>query len=252
MVRLSPSLSWCAALLLMVAARASAHPLPDVPVRTSFYADGRCIVRVEVDPRCFNDDPYQGPYLFKSDLDALAPAARDGLLVKAAELTRTWLEYSFDPAPAAAADFQLAFTSLKRAPLAKPDDPVMITAEWATRVPPGAAGWSIRATPQAKLAVVFRNLYEDRLLKRFGVLFPGEKSFSQEIASLATAPVSESQDEEVVSGDGGGHEEEKTDPASATGPPAQATGRPGWAWWAGAGAFVAGWWLLRQREKRGS
>ena len=49
----------------------SSHPIPDVPVRSSFERDGTATIQVEIEPRCFGEDPPTAPYLFKKEFEEL-------------------------------------------------------------------------------------------------------------------------------------------------------------------------------------
>ena len=46
---------------LALAAIAFAHPIPDIPVRAFFQADGSALFQVEIDTRCFEADPVMAP-----------------------------------------------------------------------------------------------------------------------------------------------------------------------------------------------
>ena len=66
--RLNPlAISGCTAvaawLCLAPGPVALAHPVPDVPLRSFFDADGSAVIEIELDTRCFSDDPESEPYL---------------------------------------------------------------------------------------------------------------------------------------------------------------------------------------------
>lgn len=160
---------------------AAAHPEPDIPVRSRFLKDGTCTITVEIDPRCFTADPVIEPYTLNEDLALMKEPAKQALRQKAAELTRRWIEFVFEPSGKVEPAFQFDFTTLAGAPLAKNDDPVMITGTWKTTAPKGATGWRIHALKETPFAVIFRNFVEGVEQPRFSVLFPGETSFLLEL-----------------------------------------------------------------------
>ena len=61
-------------LLLALAPAAVAHPIPDVPLRSFFEADGSAVIKIELETRCFSQDPVGEPYLFPGGV----PAAERG------------------------------------------------------------------------------------------------------------------------------------------------------------------------------
>lgn len=164
-------------LLCLSAGIVTAHPEPDIPVRTQLQKDGTCTVTVEVDPRCFSDDPIIEPYTLKQDLDLQSEAEKKALLDKATDALKRWVEFVFEPQGTVEPQFVFDFTGIKEAPLQKDEDPVMLRGVWKTKIPADATGWRIRATKETPFAVVFRNYVEGIEQPRFSVLFPGETSF---------------------------------------------------------------------------
>jgi hypothetical protein len=170
-----------------------AHPTPDIPVRSSFESDGTCSIRVEVDPRCFTADPEMETYLMQIQMTKLmSPAECDDLKREAKAFVDAGVEFFFEPQGGVKPEFTWEFTTLGGGPLVKIDDPVMVTGTWRTKLPEGATGYSVRATPANKYAVVFENTLQGKPVERTAVLFPGEKSFTLQMdgknASAASAP----------------------------------------------------------------
>lgn len=170
-----------------------AHPLPDVPVRTTFGEDGLCTVKVEVDPRCFEADPENEGYLLKIQMEKLLiDADREALKARALNFVGQGIEFFFEPQGSFKPEFKWEFTTLGGAPLVNIDDPVMITGTWSTPIPAGLEGYAIRATKAMKFSVIFANTLRGQPVERTAVLFPGEKSFVLEMdgrtSSAATAP----------------------------------------------------------------
>jgi hypothetical protein len=73
------------------------HPVPDLPVRAWFESGGAAVIRVEVDPRCFEEDPEQTPYFLNAVFTELDAKARDEMKARARELIRRSVEFRFEP-----------------------------------------------------------------------------------------------------------------------------------------------------------
>ena len=166
-----------------------AHPVPDIPVRAWFEPGGGAVIRVEVDPRCFEEDPEKTPYFLNAVLTDMTPKARDGMKAQAREFIRKSVEFRFEPLGRSDPEFEFNFTTHAGAPLTKLDDPVMITGEWRTRLPQGLEGYRIKALSAGSLSVLFINHVGGKALERISVLFPGETSFLLDLTRLtANAP----------------------------------------------------------------
>lgn len=164
-----------------------AHPVPDIPVRADFQQDGSCTISIEVDPRCFATDPNAEPSLLHAVLPDMKAAARQEMFAKAKQLVMRYVEFSFAPSGSVQPDFKFHFSGHGGTELRDPEDIVVMTGIWHTRVPTGSTGWQIRAMPATPLAVVFRNYQEGLEQPKFSVLFPGETS---PVFDLAKPPLS--------------------------------------------------------------
>ena len=169
--------------LLASASWLTAHPEPDIPVRSRFMKDGSCEITVELDPRCFATNPIMEPYTLNKELAAWDGVRKQALLHKAAETIKRYVEFQFEPSGKVEPQFVFEFTSLNEAALAKDDDPVVMTGKWKTASPQGATGWRIHATKETPFAIIFRNFLEGVEQQRFSVLFPGETSFLLDLTS---------------------------------------------------------------------
>jgi hypothetical protein len=235
-------------LLLLMQAAALAHPFPELPVRANFLPDGGCEVRVQVDPRCFGEDPNVGPYLLRSEWESLPSEEKDGMIQKASGLVHAWVEFSFEPGLPVRPDFQFTFTTPEGGDLKNADDPVAMSGVWKTRVPPGATGWSIRATALPKVAVVLHNEREGRPLKRFAVLFPEEKSFVLDLAALTSMPLADEADLAAAKARNEHPEDEDEAAPSVIAEPAN-EGISKRVWWPLLAVVAAGiWWMMRRHE----
>ncbi len=170
---------------LLVPLLASAHAIPDIPVRSSFDASGAYTLTVEVDPRCFEADPNTTPSMLKSDLDKKTPAEREVLLAKAKDFTHRYVEYALEPQGRIEPSYVYDFTGEAGIPLVKPEDIVVITGKWQSTVPLGCAGYRIRAMPSNTLSVLFLNTLRGKPVERMQVLFPGEESYTLNLVNGA-------------------------------------------------------------------
>ncbi|MBL9133313.1 MAG: hypothetical protein JNG86_19030 [Verrucomicrobiaceae bacterium] len=154
-----------------------AHPLPEIPVDTDFDGKGGCTLRIEIDPRSFEEDPNTAPSLTNADLALLNAAGRDELKKKAAAYIARVVAWNFDPTGAFKPVFNFTFTSHENVELKNPEDVVVLTGTWSGPVPAGASGYSMEATPAGTLSVVIHHTARGEKVERFQVLFPGEKSY---------------------------------------------------------------------------
>jgi hypothetical protein len=162
--------------LALYALPALAHPAPDVPVRARFAHDGQAVIQVEVDPRCFEDDPLHAPYLTRRELDAMGPAQRRQLEVRAAAFIAATIHFFFEPT-APTPEFHYTFTTHGGKPLgSEPETPVVVMAESRLVIPEETSAYWIEALPNGRHSVLFQNL-KDGVEQRRNVLFPGETSY---------------------------------------------------------------------------
>ncbi|MDQ3622278.1 MAG: HupE/UreJ family protein [Verrucomicrobiota bacterium] len=198
---------WLRCVLLFVLLRGPllAHPIPDVPARAYFEAGGACKIEVEVDPRCFADDPESAPSMLYLALRSKPEAERAALLEQARAFAARTIEFYFDPLGRMLPEFRFEFTGNHAAPLVKDDDVVVLTGTWQSSVPAGIYGYRIRTTREAKLSVLFLNHLQGEAVERTQVLFPGETSFLLDLTGLsATAPTAAAPGAVGVKGGAGG------------------------------------------------
>ena len=74
-----------------------AHPIPDIPVIGDFERNGKAVIIVEVDPRCFAEDPEEGPFLQKEAFDKLDEKEKKELTDQARNLLQETLRMRFGP-----------------------------------------------------------------------------------------------------------------------------------------------------------
>lgn len=175
------------ALAVFFGVPAGAHPVPDLPVRGVFESGGAATIHVEVNPRAFDADPTTAPSLTNSTYRTLPVARRAELLRQAQELVTRTIEFYLEPIGRQQPAFTFDFTGEGHKPLAGEDDVVVVMGTWKTNIPAGLTGWRIQATREGKLAIVFQNFIDGAPHPRVHVLFPGESSYTLDLAGLAGA-----------------------------------------------------------------
>lgn len=180
-------------LLLGVMARLGAHPIPDIPVRGFFDLDGQARIEIEIDVRFSAADPNTDPYLVQAEFEKLPPGRRAELIEHARTFATDSVAYYFEPTGQFLPDFQFSFTGMGGGELRLPDDPVVLTGRWTTRLAAGLNGFRIAARPQGKYSIVLVNTLGAQQVQRVNVLFPGESSYTLDLTNLggvlATTPV---------------------------------------------------------------
>lgn len=174
-------------LALTVAAIARAHPIPDVPVSAFFEAEGATRFVVEVDPRCFTDDPDHAPSLLYKHLKTKPQAEQDALRDQARNYVARTIEFFFEPLGKISPDLHFTWTGHRAAELKDDEDVCVLTGLWKTTVPAGLQGYRLRAMPEGKVSVLFLNHLRGVAVERTAVLFPGETSFLLDLSGLGSA-----------------------------------------------------------------
>jgi hypothetical protein len=181
-----------------------AHPIPDIPVRSSFNDDRSVTIRVEVDPRCFAADPLNEPYLDNARLLPLEREKKAELFSKAEALIKDFIEFRAQPAGRLHPEFKLKFTTFANKALiwnptrlaesnaASAQTPVMITAEWKADASQWS-GYQIKATQKGKFSVLFINSVNGKE-QPLNVLFPGEQSYMLDLTAWAKCVAKSSAD----------------------------------------------------------
>jgi hypothetical protein len=154
-----------------------AHPLPDVAVRASFEQNGDWTLQVELDPRSFQPDPNVAPYFTNADLAVTPAEQQEKLKTLAREYVQRVVEVVLEPPVEVKPDLKWEFTAADNAPLKLPEDPVMLTGTWHTKLPPGSTGYSIKALPAGTLSVLYQNTALGKKVPREQIRFPGETSY---------------------------------------------------------------------------
>ncbi len=192
-----PTLSRLLAFVLALAftSIAGAHPVPDLPVRSHFAADGTAEIRIEVDPRSFSDNPEAIDYFKKATIESLAPEKVKEMKDTADLFVAQRLRFFFDPIGEVKPKLTWEFRKLGDggAPfenaeqgLLKGDETVLI-GSWKTQVISGMTGYRLEALALgpgkmgAPLNVMFVNFIGGQQVERYAVLYPGETSFTLDL-----------------------------------------------------------------------
>lgn len=190
-------LSFLLLIVTLMARSVLAHPIPDIPVHSSFDGKAGMTIRIEIDPRCFEVDPNKAPSMLTKDLAPLPGPKKAELKSKAEAYAARAVQFFFEPGQQVKPAFQFQFTSQENVPLAKPDDIVVLTGTWSSPIPRGARTYHIKATPEGTLSVLNFNEARGQRLERFQVLFPGETGYELDLQTLQ--PVGPAPAEIVVS-----------------------------------------------------
>ncbi len=202
----TPILSWLFAAILSLFSAASAwsHPVPDLPVRSHFAADGSVEIRIEVDPRGFDANPEAVNYFQKGAIQNLPAEEVKKMKDTASVFIGQRLRFFFDPIGEMTPNIVWEFKKLgdggipfetDDANLLKGDETVLV-GSWKTQVVAGMTGFRIEAlalTPGkmgAPLNVMFINFICGKQVERYGVLYPGETSFTLDLTEQGISPKS--------------------------------------------------------------
>jgi hydrogenase/urease accessory protein HupE len=185
-----------------LATAAWSHPVPDLPVRSHFATDGSAEIRIEVDPRAFSDNPEGIDYFQKGAIEAL-PADKVRQMKDTADVfVAQRLRFFFDPIGEVKPNIVWEFKKLGdgHVPFETDDKSLfkggetVLVGSWKTKVAAGMTGYRIEAlalTPGkmgAPLNVMFINFIGGKQVERYGVLYPGETSFTLDLTEQGISP----------------------------------------------------------------
>ena len=160
------------------------HPIPDLPVQGDFTKGGATVISVDVDPRCFAEDPEKVPYLKKSFLDSQSADQRQKLILEAQKLVHQSIRIKFDPDQWFLPQFSYAFANRHGGELEDPDDEITIRATWETQLKPNHQLYTLRALETADFVILYKNSIEGEAQPDVQVLFPGEDSFELDVTRV--------------------------------------------------------------------
>jgi hypothetical protein len=182
-----------------------AHPIPDIPVRGSFADGGAAKIVVEVNPRCFEKDPTSAPSMLRPDFEKLSADQKEALKVQAAEYVKGRIAFYLEPLGQVTPAFDFAFLKQKGSDETEDqgEEVMVLEGTWETTIPAGISGYRIKAQESGDLSVQFLNEVRGQPVERIHVLFPGESSFTLDLAGLASTTAADSIPGAVKAGDAG-------------------------------------------------
>jgi hydrogenase/urease accessory protein HupE len=164
-----------------------AHPIPELPIKSVFQADGKAEIRAEADPRLFQPLPDKAPYLLRAEWAGMSKEKQDELIQQAIRYMGERISFHLEPVGEIKPQFEWSFTSPDKAFSNEPEDYIVLTGRAKLTVPQGISGYRIRALPVGDRAVTFINEVAGKEVVRTQVLFPGEDSYVLDLSQLRGA-----------------------------------------------------------------
>ena len=153
------------------------HPIPDVLVHTSFPIEGAATIRVEIEPRCFEESPEEVLYTFKEIFETdFTDEDREKLIETTRGFVHDVVAFEFEPGGKVEPKFEFTFEFTPGAELEQDDDVLYILAKAEVPLSESMLKYRIHALDHGDLNVIFRNNFGGTELEEFQVLFPGESS----------------------------------------------------------------------------
>ncbi|MDF1823205.1 MAG: hypothetical protein P1U68_01100 [Verrucomicrobiales bacterium] len=166
-------------ILFFTSQLATGHPLPEIPVWAFFEKDGSARFEIEVDPRCFVENPEDELYMLHWYLQRCDKEEKNEMFEQAKAFIPTRVDLVFGPDNwKIDPDYHCEFTTRGGKPLRKLDDPVMIRVSFETRIPRSVKTYQLHAHDVGIFSVLFLNHFNDAAVPRIQTLFPGEKSYA--------------------------------------------------------------------------
>ncbi len=154
------------------------HPLPEIPVWAFFEKDGSARFEIEVDPRCFVEDPEKELYMLHWYLLRCDEEEKNEMFEQAKAFIPTRVDLVFGPEEwKLDPEYNCRFTTRGGKPLKKMDDPVMIRVSWKSKIPSAVKTYQVHVHDVGIFSVLFLNHLNDVAVPRIQTLFPGEKSY---------------------------------------------------------------------------
>lgn len=175
-------------ILALFSSAALAHPIPDLPVHGNFQTGGKALIRVDVNPRCFDEDPTTATSMTRIVFENISQERKAQLLKAADALIKREIEFYLEPGGKIQPEFEFEFSGEAGRSLDTDESVVVIVGKWSTQLQPAVTGWSVKSSPSNKLAVVFENEVNGTPHPRVAVLFPNERSYTLDLTALMGAP----------------------------------------------------------------
>jgi hydrogenase/urease accessory protein HupE len=161
-----------------------AHPIPDIPVIGSFERNGSASITIEVDPRCFAEDPEEVPFLQKEAFDKLGSQEKKELTDKARTLMQKALRVRFGSEEWFFPEFRFDFLTKEHETIVLDGKVIVIRGIFERNLNAETASYQIKAMEGAPYDLVFTNVVDGKPLRRVNVLWPDEESFVLDLAPL--------------------------------------------------------------------
>ena len=167
------------------------HPIPDIPIITSFKQDGSVIIETLIDPRCFAEDPEKEPYLEHGALKEMNASEQSALLDQASALIAKSLQCRFVPQAWFTPDFTFIFEKKGGGEFKEMDDQVFLHGNWMTNIEENWTGYQAKALSGSEFDVIFKNVLKGVPQRKIHVLFPDEESFVFGLSELTVVKANE-------------------------------------------------------------
>lgn len=165
----------------------NAHPIPDLPVFGKFQSNGNAIISVEIDTRCFAEDPEKMPFFTVGKFNELNASAKNQLVLQARNMLQQSLELRFSNQKWFSPEFKMKFTNRDGGKLSE-EQLVFIEGKYATRLNADSGFYQIRSKDRAPYDLVFTNQIDGKPQRRVNVLFPSEESFRFDLGFIEESP----------------------------------------------------------------
>tara|TARA_Y100000588_G_scaffold331361_1_gene368960 strand:+ start:235 stop:1521 length:1287 start_codon:yes stop_codon:yes gene_type:complete len=162
------------------------HPIPDIPVLGSFDSNGSMTISVEIDPRCFSQDPEKEPFLQREAFDKLDANERNTLVENAQNLMASSLRVRFNQGNWFLPAFRYEFVGKSLESLEAEEEVFFLRGTSRHSTDANVTSYQIQSQETSEYDLVFMNALNGRAQKRVNVLWPGEESFILDLASLST------------------------------------------------------------------
>jgi hypothetical protein len=171
--------------LLFFFIHVGAHPVPDIPVSGKFQSNGNTTISVEIDTRCFAEDPEKVPFFTVGKFNKINTTAKKNLISEATNMIQKSLELRFGNHKWFTPDFQMKFINREGGELSE-ERLVFIEGKYDTRLSLDSDFYQIRSKQSAPYDLIFTNQIDGEPQRRVNVLFPAEESFRFDLSFIET------------------------------------------------------------------
>lgn len=173
--------------LLSLKAIAWAHPIPDIPVRSNLEND-ILEIQIELDLRCFEQDPEAAPYLLYKDLKKWGEISKNTAFKLAENYIDGRIQLIFSDSEDFLPTYSFSFVKLGGGVLKEDEDVVVVAAKVQRKIVKNGVTFAVKATMNNELGVEVINQINGVALPRKVSLFPGEKSYEWALRLMSVKP----------------------------------------------------------------